>query len=220
MKNNLCKCGCGNLCEKNYLRGHNSKINNPAQGRHEARKIRKDLIGRKFGRLTVIRRATNHGKRIFWLCKCTCGNIKEIGADALRSGNSNSCGCYRSEVTRKRTILPSGISMRNHKYAGYKKEAAQRGIEFNISMDQFLKLTSQNCFYCGAKPSNCSSRKYRNGEFIYQGIDRVDNAKGYLIDNVVPCCKICNNWKGKMTVGDFINHAQKIFSRILDMGTR
>lgn len=68
-----------------------------------------DLTGRRFGKLTVIGRGESRriGKRMalkpYWICKCDCGNIKEICGDNLRSGISNSCGC---EV-RKSTIMRS-----------------------------------------------------------------------------------------------------------------
>ena len=35
------------------------------------------------------------------------------------------------------------------------------------------------------------------------GLDRVDSSKGYTIDNVVPCCAICNTAKNKMTQKEF-----------------
>jgi hypothetical protein len=53
-----------------------------------------DLKGKKFGMLTVIE---DTGKREFksvvWKCKCDCGNITEVKANALKNGNNRSCGC-------------------------------------------------------------------------------------------------------------------------------
>jgi hypothetical protein len=61
-----------------------------------------DLTGQKFGRLTVIERAENKGRRrgAYWLCKCECGNEKVIRADSLKKAMS--CGCLRSEKSSER----------------------------------------------------------------------------------------------------------------------
>ena len=59
--------------------------------------IAEDLTGMKCGKLTVVRRAENRissGKiRVYWVCKCECGNEKEIRASHLKSGKIVSCGC-------------------------------------------------------------------------------------------------------------------------------
>lgn len=54
-----------------------------------------NLLGQKFGKLTPIKLLDNVDKigRKIWLCKCDCGNEKEITQNALRSGNSITCGC-------------------------------------------------------------------------------------------------------------------------------
>jgi hypothetical protein len=61
-----------------------------------------DLIGRKFGRLTVVKKVENPKKYTcldaFWLCKCRCGNLRIINGSSLRKGASKSCGCRRKEM--------------------------------------------------------------------------------------------------------------------------
>lgn len=61
-----------------------------------------NLIGQKFGRLTVIERAENdkHGKTR-WLCQCECGNKKIINGASLRRGLTVSCGCKAKEEMQK-----------------------------------------------------------------------------------------------------------------------
>lgn len=63
-----------------------------------------DLTGQRFGRWTVIRRAPQSqtgGKKILWVCKCDCGEIREVLGDSLRSGKSVSCGCFRADTIRE-----------------------------------------------------------------------------------------------------------------------
>lgn len=63
---------------------------------------KRDLTGKKFGRLTVIRELPerkNHS--VLWLCRCECGNKVKVKSSNLNSGNSQSCGCLRVEHSIK-----------------------------------------------------------------------------------------------------------------------
>lgn len=56
-----------------------------------------NLLGKKFGRLTVIAFAERRGGRLYWECECECGARKVIDGASLRSGNTKSCGCLQKE---------------------------------------------------------------------------------------------------------------------------
>ncbi len=58
-----------------------------------------ELVGQKFGRLTVVKRAgSTAAKKKLWLCICDCGNERRIPAGDLRGGKSVSCGCFKKEM--------------------------------------------------------------------------------------------------------------------------
>lgn len=60
--------------------------------------------GQRFGRLTVLRRAEkNRRGRNLWLCSCACGNTVSVETYALTSGNTQSCGCLRQELSSHRS---------------------------------------------------------------------------------------------------------------------
>ena len=61
----------------------------------------KDLTGETFNYYEVlgIDRKGSDG-RYYYLCKCKCGKIKSIRSNALTTGNTTSCGCYRDEQVR------------------------------------------------------------------------------------------------------------------------
>lgn len=64
-----------------------------------------EMLGRKFGMLTVI---AHYGKdnrgEMMWICKCDCGNITHpITGSVLRKGKSTSCGCYAKKLTSERS---------------------------------------------------------------------------------------------------------------------
>lgn len=63
-----------------------------------------NLIGAKFGRLTVISRTIKPGNNhsAFWECLCKCGNRKTVATSNLLGGTVKSCGCLRKEQAIKR----------------------------------------------------------------------------------------------------------------------
>ncbi len=85
-------------------------------------------------------------------------------------------------------------------YNKYKHVAERRKLEFQLSKEEFDEFCGKSCHYCGS-------------EMIGIGIDRVDNTKGYITGNVVPCCKFCNLMKRTLTEKEFINHIKKIYDK-------
>ena len=75
-------------------------------------------------------------------------------------------------------------------YNSYRKRAKGKfENEEMISKTKFDSIVQNGCHYCGKTGPN--------------GIDRVDNTKGYVESNCVPCCKHCNYVKGNLSVADF-----------------
>jgi len=173
-----------------------------------------DMVGKKFNRLTVIKRIYPNKKNgnTNWLCKCDCGNEKIVDGSNLRRGNTKSCGCLQQNWMELKLA-----SMR-YVIHEYKKSAKGRGYEYKLTEEQFKEITQKNCHYCGAKPSHPSKYQGNNGVYIYNGIDRIDNTKGYIIDNVVPCCTRCNYAKknfGLQNYKDWIKKSYiKMFAKI------
>lgn len=58
------------------------------------------------------------------------------------------------------------------------------------------------------------SRERMNGEFISNGIDRIDNNRGYVKENCVPCCKTCNYAKRKMDLLTFKEWARRLYDTL------
>ena len=63
-----------------------------------------NILGNKYGRLTVVGRGPNLKRRgSRWLCECECGNTCVVDSTSLRSGNTKSCGCLAIELVKKLT---------------------------------------------------------------------------------------------------------------------
>ena len=56
-----------------------------------------NLMGKTFGRLTVISECDRRNNRVTWRCLCECGIIRDVLSSNLTSGYTISCGCYRNE---------------------------------------------------------------------------------------------------------------------------
>ena len=63
-----------------------------------------NLIGEKYGRLTVVERAENMGVQTAWRCVCDCGNKITVRTNSLRTGNTRSCGCLHQDSPDKHII--------------------------------------------------------------------------------------------------------------------
>lgn len=190
----------------------------------------RDLTGQRFGRLVVTHKAKDgaQGVGVTWSCLCDCGNNKEVRSGNLCSGRVQSCGCLVPDSTRAYHHSMKGDLVGYNKwYYNYKIKAKERNIEFNVSLDQMTEIGKQDCHYCGAEPVESrtggsgyriQSRKrgsfneeyYKNLCVKVNGIDRVDNTRGYEPGNIVACCKQCNIAKRDHSVDDFLAWARRL----------
>lgn len=163
--------------------------------------------------------------RFYWLCRCDCGTEREVFSTKLLKGRSKSCGCVfveRGRMLREAKALRAAERERirqerlerhlKAKQAGiersrkaaersvwreYRRGAVRRGLSFGLTREQARALWTSPCFYCRRPPANVSTTS--KAVFVYSGIDRVDNSRGYDADNVVSCCCVCNRGKREMS---------------------
>lgn len=165
----------------------------------------KDEVGSRYGSLTVLGRCGTMSASATWNCVCDCGRELVAIGRKLRSGATRSCkpcSCLQGDEAGFRSCL-----------LAYRRNAENRGLPFDLSIERFRQLTKSNCWYCNLPPSGKShpSKKCRsNVAYEYTGIDRVDNTIGYVEGNVAPCCKACNMAKGSMRVSDFVKWLNRI----------
>lgn len=88
-----------------------------------------------------------------------------------------------------------------NKYCEYRRNAKRRWYDFNLSVDEFKKLTSQKCYYC-----------WSDGKVW---IDRLDPKIWYSIKNCVPCCRLCNRTKATMNYEEFILYIKALYNNLI-----
>lgn len=66
-----------------------------------------DFTNKRFNRLVAVKKLDERSKdgKVCYLCKCDCGNEVVVEATRLNSGNTSSCGCYKSDMTQKRNVI-------------------------------------------------------------------------------------------------------------------
>jgi hypothetical protein len=148
-----------------------------------------NLIGKKFGRLIPIKyMGKDKLDRPLWLCRCACGNEKEIRTQSLVSGNTKSCGCIKKEM----------VGQKNLKHGHSPKIKASRTYRSWKSMIErcFSKMASNYKDYGGRNPPITVCERWsnkRNGfiNFLTDmgerpeglNLDRINNNLGYFKEN-------------------------------------
>lgn len=214
-----CVCECGNIILAKSYNLNRGGVLSCGCFRDSLRiKIKSN---QKFGRLTTL---SYNGESV-WQCKCECGELCLVKSDKLSLGKTKSCGCLAKEISKKniqhaikfrRKYEPHITSARRiwQNYCRMDKTNSSNPI---ISFEKFFKLSQQVCHYCGAMPNNKynifsysyykgSDLSINNGNFIYNGLDKINNAEKHTDSNCVPCCIICNRAKSNRSYEDMLSY--------------
>lgn len=150
---------------------------------------KKDMIGLRFGRLTVVREASpkrySKGTKRTFLVKCDCGNQKVVIGASLPNGNTTSCGCLRRERTGELSTTHGGT--KNRKW----------DTEYTIWVGIIARCENPNSRsyerYGGRGITICPEWRHDYAAFLahvgrrpsqVHSIDRIDNNRGYEPGNV------------------------------------
>ena len=138
--------------------------------------VNDDMLGKVFGRLTVIEKEISEKKYMYrYRCICICGNEKYIARNSLVSGKTKSCGCILREMRTTHGMSTHELyevweAMRgrcnNTNDVAYDYYGG-RGIRVCPEWDNFAKFVED----VGERPSNKHT------------IERINNNKGYSKDN-------------------------------------
>lgn len=177
----------------------------------------KDRTGEKYNKLTAIKFSHREGNNYYWVFKCECGVEKNLNINnVIRTKNPTlSCGCSANRIYYGLDAL---------KYSCY---SDCRYSDGDLTFEEFVELSQKPCLYCGKLPQDSNCRKTRINKrskknliiekFYYNGLDRVDNTKPHMKNNVVPCCARCNSWKQNLTFEEFKTIIERIHLKVRDL---
>ena len=170
--NCVCDCGGESTPAGHSLRGGKATTcNGPAH-------VTNDLIGRRFGRLTVTNRNTSKDRKQVWYsCTCNCGGVVSVRYASLVGGDTQSCGCIRTE-------RPPATK---HGFKTWRAYSSYRDMMRRCT-DPTLPQAKD---YIGRGIAVCDRWKNDIANFIKDmgerplgmTLDRIDNNKGYSPDN-------------------------------------
>lgn len=170
-------------------------------------------VGQKYFNYTILGPSqciVTHKGRSYttWQCLCNCGIIFVTTTKQIQKGVKKSCGCLSKIGRFKKFFEPSDVTLRKL-FTQYRTRAKKFNRVWDVPYDTFRFLILSNCFYCDSPPKNISNahsksnKAYNNAFILTNGIDRVDNDRGYNLNNIVSCCRICNSAKSDLPVEDF-----------------
>jgi hypothetical protein len=175
----------------------------------------------KIGRLTILERDYSRiGRfRYFW-CLCDCGNkVSRLLADMRRERGVSSCGCYASELKYD----AEGQVAFHGAYLRYERRAMKKKIPFKVTEEEFIKIISMRCHYCGTEPRDFNPYIDSHGNqrsdsqatidrswVKMNGVDRKSSDDGYTLENCLSCCFPCNRAKGDMIYENYLNYLKQM----------
>ncbi len=92
-----CRCDCGNIKSVRASQLITNGVNSCGCAWFNNEE-KQDIVGKKFGKLTAIKRVQRKGRHIYYLFKCDCGNEKIISKEAVVAGKTKSCGCLQHKT--------------------------------------------------------------------------------------------------------------------------
>ena len=104
---------------------------------------------------------------------------------------------YKEKVKRKELEGSELFWILNSRLGKIKQSAKTRNLEFTLTRDEVIPYYKAPCYYCNMPITNIN-------------FDRIDNTKGYIADNIVPCCLRCNLMKHNQLQDEFISLCKTI----------
>jgi len=174
----LCDCGNTHFVDAgNLSRGNIKSCGCSTSDRAKVR-------GKRFGRLVALKIADTEKKdRIYWICKCDCGNKTTVSANSLSSGRTKSCGCYAIDLVSGENSrfynkeLSDQDRLKNNRYVSSKENV-------RLWRKQVYEKNDYTCQTCGVVGGDLNAHHLNGWHWFEEG--RFD------IENGVTLCVGCH----------------------------
>lgn len=206
----LCDCGVYKVILGDSLRNGGSISCGCFQKENISKKNFIDLAGKRFGKLTVIKRVPKPehiaGKEVHWLCKCDCGSESIVRRSSLTSGATSSCGCIlrtKGGITAKDEN--GNLDPQVELWYSAKRRAQDLSLPFSIEIEDIA--IPDYCPVLGIKLCRGDGHIAETSPTL----DRIIPELGYVPGNIAVISNRANRLKSDAS----INELEKILSWIL-----
>lgn len=157
----------------------------------------------------VFKDGRNRGN--WWVGECACG--RTVGPYTPAHWKKKIRSCSDCRYGNRRSLRKSGDhNPAMSTYGNYRTRARQRGLSFDLSFEKFVEVATEPCVYCMAEQTSYfGATQDWEEDFKYTGIDRKDSSRGYELDNVQACCKICNRAKSDISHEEFLAWVDRVY---------
>lgn len=179
---------------------------------------KKDLLGQRFGRLTVIGcsasvKTSGGNSKTMWFCRCDCGNEKVVATGDLLSGDTTSCGCYNLE---KAHYSKHKITCQYDLSGKYGIGYTSNGDEFWFDKEDYDLIKEYSWFkhhkYFVAKiPMNNNKTVYLHRLIMGLGLEEYDHCTD--VDHIITENKFDNRKSNLRIVNKSQNNKNKIIQK-------
>lgn len=167
-----------------------------------------DLAGQRFGKLTVLERATERKRgQLAWRCRCDCGGEAVDTVSALRAGARKHCGCASyltgsaSRAWRGYGEIPAKL------WSQIQTNARRRGINFSVTGEAAWAAYQRQQGRCALSGVLLSLKL----SAITASLDRIESSKGYVDGNIQWLHKDVNMMKRAMTDSELVAWSKRIY---------
>jgi hypothetical protein len=165
-----------------------------------------DIINEKFNNLTVqkfLRKelvcvGTRRMYKYYYSCKCECGRITEVQRNNLMFGHTKSCGCLRRRKGKENKCWNGCGDLSGRIWSGILSKARERNLDVDVSIEDAWAQYEKQKGKC-ALTGWPIDFNYGKGHYSDKtaSLDRIDNTKGYVKDNIQWLHKDVNWMKGR-----------------------
>lgn len=191
--------GCWNECHNGYKRCEDCRKTEREKDKHrleKKHKLQSEEVKNKRTSRTCVRcsiKQPNAEFEAYYVDYCASGSTprycRECKSCRQKASIRDTRDCSVRVDTRTKADRPKTFNFRlNSRYDMYKFRDCEKGLSLKETYEDCLprdfayKLMTKCCTYCRKPPTDeCPN-----------GLDRIDNSKGHILGNVLPCCHQCN----------------------------
>ena len=157
-------------------------------------------------------RDENPEKRVQYDLQAKAKRLERLGPDGYLAHNAAQAATFRAMNPEKYAAFNEKrrVDLGEFFKANYVRPSKNKNLEFTITEQDFASIAKEPCYYCGAMEVI-----EVDGDWVergFNGLDRKDQTRGYVVDNCVSACNMCNLMKKSLHVDIFLKRVEHMVS--------